>query len=75
MSALHDPAYGKAVRALVARRLAIGMTQAELAAKLRKPQSYVSKSENLERRLDIAEFLRIAKALDMTPRAIVQALS
>jgi transcriptional regulator with XRE-family HTH domain len=39
------------------------MTQQDLARRLRKPQSFVSKYENGERRLDIAEFLEIAEAL------------
>ena len=36
------------------------ITQIQLAEKLQKPQSYVSKYENGERRLDVVEFLDIA---------------
>jgi transcriptional regulator with XRE-family HTH domain len=39
------------------------MTQAELAAKLSRPQSYVSKFERGERRLDVVEFLEVSDAM------------
>ena len=41
---------------LVQERRDKGITQVQLAEKLQKPQSYVSKYENGERRLDIVEF-------------------
>ena len=50
--------------ALVSARRDAGLTQRELADRLSKPQSYVSKYERSERRLDIIEFLAIIKALD-----------
>ena len=43
------------------------MTQLSLAEKLSKPQSFVSKYERQERRLDVAEFIAIARALRMKP--------
>lgn len=43
------------------------LTQAKLAELLNKPQSYVAKYENGERRLDVIEFLFITKALDVDP--------
>lgn len=33
------------------------ITQVELASSLKKPQSYIAKVENLDRRLDIIELL------------------
>lgn len=39
------------------------LTQQNLAEKLNKPQSYVSKYESGERRLDLIEFLEVAEAL------------
>ena len=35
----------------------------ELAARLRRPQSWVSKVENGERRIDVVEFLEVTEAL------------
>jgi transcriptional regulator with XRE-family HTH domain len=43
-----------------------------LAKKLKKPQSYVSKYERGERRLDVVEFLDIAKALGTDEHEIIR---
>jgi transcriptional regulator with XRE-family HTH domain len=50
------------------------LTQAELANLLGKPQSYVAKYESGERRLDLIEFLLIAKALKVNPVEIIKAI-
>lgn len=47
------------------------MRQIELAQKLNKPQSFVSKFECGERRLDVIEFLTIMDALGADPLAIL----
>ena len=44
-------------------RKAAGLSQRQLADKLGKPQSWVSKYEAGERRLDVLEFLDVAKVL------------
>lgn len=51
-----------------------GVTQAELAALLGKPQSFVSKIENGDRRIDLIELIAIADALDVRPAAILERL-
>lgn len=54
-------------------RLAAGLTQADVALRLGKPQSFVAKYEGGERRLDVVEFVQIAHALNVDPaRLIVQ---
>jgi transcriptional regulator with XRE-family HTH domain len=45
-------------------RINSGLTQQELAAKLNNPQSYVSKIETGERRIDLIELREICKALN-----------
>ncbi len=52
---------------LAKARKAAGLTQVALARRLSRPQSFVSKFERGERRLDVIEFLDIAAALDMDP--------
>lgn len=44
-------------------RVSAGLTQAQLAEELSKPQSYVSKYESGERRLDFIEVLEVSDAL------------
>jgi transcriptional regulator with XRE-family HTH domain len=42
-------------------RVAAGLTQAEVAAALRRPQSFVSKCESGERRVDAVELAMFAR--------------
>jgi transcriptional regulator with XRE-family HTH domain len=49
-------------------RVAAGLTQVQVARKLRKPQSYVSRCESGDHRLDVVELFNFAqlyhKAID-----------
>ena len=60
---------------LIQARKAAGMTQTELAQKLSRPQSFVSKFERGERRLDVIEFLDIARALGFDPIPFLRKIS
>jgi ribosome-binding protein aMBF1 (putative translation factor) len=51
---------------LRAVRKEAGISQQELAARLDKPQSFVSKYESGERRLDILEILQICKGVGIS---------
>jgi len=55
--------YQKIIGFLESTRKENGITQTELSKLLYRPQSFVSKYESFERRLDIAEFLLISKTL------------
>lgn len=55
--------YGELLRALIDARDAAGLTQTDVAQRLRKPQSFVSKVERGERRLDVIEFLLVARVV------------
>lgn len=44
-------------------RLDSGLTQQEMAKALNKPQSFVSKYESGERKLDVIDFIEICKVL------------
>jgi transcriptional regulator with XRE-family HTH domain len=59
---------------LVAAREESGLTQVQVAERLRKPQSYVSKIERGERRLDIIEFFELAEILKIDPIEFLQTL-
>ncbi|MCP6763198.1 MAG: helix-turn-helix domain-containing protein [Fischerella sp. CENA71] len=59
---------------LIEARNIAGLTQTELSVQLRRPQSYVSKYERGERRLDLIEFLEVAEALQINPTDFIEKL-
>ena len=58
---------------LKATRKEAGLTQAAVAKKLGKPQSFVAKYENGERRIDVVEFVAIARVLQADPVTLLRA--
>jgi len=62
---MHDPRYQDLIKKLIALRESKNVTQVELARRLEKPQSYVSKIEILERRLDVIELMDWLVALNI----------
>ncbi|PQO25581.1 transcriptional regulator [Blastopirellula marina] len=50
------------------------LTQEEVAARLERPQSFVSKYESGERRLDILELWDVCQALEISLEAFVKVL-
>lgn len=71
---LHDPRYAIFRTLLAEERERRGLTQVEVAARLGKPQSYVSKYERGERRLDLVEFFDLATALGADPMDVFKKL-
>ncbi|MCX0339449.1 helix-turn-helix domain-containing protein [Acinetobacter radioresistens] len=65
MSSIHDPRYQKLIKELIRIRELKKITQVEVASSLQKPQSYVAKVENLDRRLDIIELIDWVRVLDL----------
>lgn len=61
--------------ALIDVRKAQRVSQRELARRLRRPQSYVSKYECGERRLDVCELLEILEALRFDPVEFLRRLT
>jgi transcriptional regulator with XRE-family HTH domain len=56
---------------LAAARKRAELTQTDLAAKLGKPQSFVSDYERGQRRVDLLEFLRIVEVIGGDPRNLL----
>lgn len=52
---------------LIGARKNADLTQSELSVRLKRPQSFVSKYERGERRLDVIEFREVARALGVDP--------
>ena len=61
MKTIYSKEYKAVLRKLKKARKKSGLTQVEIAKKLGKPQSFISKIENGERRLDIIELKQISK--------------
>ena len=59
--------YARLIETLVAVRHGSGVRQQALAKKLGKPQSFIAKYEGGERRIDMIEFIAIARALGADP--------
>lgn len=73
MSSLFPDFYDRALERLPQARKAARVTQAELALTLGRPQSFVAKYESRERRLDVAEYLGITRALGADPFKMLKA--
>lgn len=65
----HSEPYKLLLEMLVEARTRVGVTQVELAARLGRPQPFISFVERGERRIDVIEFYAIMKALDVDPEA------
>jgi transcriptional regulator with XRE-family HTH domain len=60
---------------LVEARKKAGMTQAYVAKRLNRYQSYVATVENGQRRIDVVEFLEFAEAIGFEPGAAIKQLA
>lgn len=65
MSSIHDQRYQRLIHSLITIRESKKITQVEVATSLQKPQSYVAKVENLDRRIDIIELIDWVRVLDL----------
>ena len=63
MASIYSDEYQSVIQSLRDQRIAKGITQESLASALGRPQSFIAKVENGERRLDVVEFVHIAKLL------------
>ncbi len=71
---LHSPIYTRFRELIVQARKDASITQAELSKRLGRPQSFVSKYEGGERRLDVIEFIQVCDALKSDPQTFIGAL-
>jgi transcriptional regulator with XRE-family HTH domain len=65
---IHSPDHRKLCAILIAARKAASLTQGEVARRIKRPQSFVAKYEGGERRIDVIEFMAVARALEQEPR-------
>lgn len=67
--------YQAAVDRLVSLRVEKQLSQRDLAERLGKPRSFVSKIETKARRLDIVELVAYARALGVSPGALADEIA
>lgn len=72
---LHTEAYKRLTDLLKAARKEAGLTQQQVADSLGKPQSFVAKYENGERRLDVIELIEVADVIGADVVGIVRNLA
>lgn len=72
MKSLRSLEHRRLIELLTKARSTAGLTQQQLATLLGKPQSFVAKYESGERRLDLVEFIAIARALEFEPGKAVR---
>jgi transcriptional regulator with XRE-family HTH domain len=66
------PSQQRAIAAVIATaRKEADLSQRQLASRLRVPSNWVQRVESLERRLDVAEFIAIARALQVDPLSLL----
>lgn len=69
---IHDPKYQVFRQMLLDARKEKRLQQVEVAERFGKTQSFVSKYERGERRLDFCEFIEVAAALEIEPVALIE---
>ncbi len=58
---IYSKDYRNVIDKLKKARLGVGLKQSDVAQKLKRPQSYISKIERGERRIDISELKELVK--------------
>jgi transcriptional regulator with XRE-family HTH domain len=72
-SAFASP-YIQLIGRLVERRHQLGLTQEELGAAFGENQSFMSRVERCQRRIDVYEFVRLCQILRIKPGTILDSL-
>lgn len=71
---IYSEEYQRLCAVLRSLRREAGLTQVQVAAALDVPQSFVSKYESGERRLDVVELSHVAQALGATTDEVLKRL-
>jgi transcriptional regulator with XRE-family HTH domain len=75
VKSLHTARYQKLLDYLVAARKSRGLSQQAVADRLQRPQSFVSKYESGERRIDVVELLTLAEVVGFDVIEVIDTLS
>lgn len=64
--------YQSMIKTLIEIRKQQGISQRELADRLKRAHSYIGRIETFERRLDVVDLINICRALGLTNREILK---
>jgi transcriptional regulator with XRE-family HTH domain len=71
MTSFYSTEYQLVIKILRDARIEKGITQTKLAEALGRPQSFIAKVENGERKLDVVEFAVMARLLGVDAGAVL----
>jgi ribosome-binding protein aMBF1 (putative translation factor) len=72
---LYSSEYERFLRMLRQARDSAGLTQSEAARELQRPQSFISKCESGERRVDVVELTQFCRVYGVTTSAFLKKLN
>jgi transcriptional regulator with XRE-family HTH domain len=67
--------YIRVIRGLVQRRRSVGLTQGDVAQAFGEDQSYISRIERCQRRLDVHEYAVLCGILGIDPGELLRPIS
>ena len=70
-----SPSYRAAVEVIVKARMSASLTQRALAARIGRPYTVIANIERGERRIDVVEFVAIARALGISETDLMRDLA
>ena len=71
-NSLHDPRYRRLIDLLAQARRDAGLTQRDLAKRVKRQASYIGKLESYQRRLDLIELVDLLDQMDVKPSTFLQ---
>lgn len=74
MTSVYSVEYQMVIKSLRDARIANHITQEELGRAIGRPQSFIAKVENGERRLDIVEFVHLCRLINIEPIDVINKL-
>jgi ribosome-binding protein aMBF1 (putative translation factor) len=74
LKSLRSPRHRAFTSLLVSARKSLKLSQHELAARLKTSQTVIARIEVGERRVDVVEFLDLARVLKLDPREVLTRL-
>lgn len=72
---LRSPRQAALIAYIIAQREKAGLTQTQVAKRLKRPQSFVARLESGQRRVDVVELLELAEIIGFNPREALRVVA